>query len=593
MPMFPDAWMAELLSRNDIVSVVSEYVRLSAKGRRMWGCCPFHHEKTPSFSVTGDKQLYYCFGCHAGGSVVQFVMEMEKLQYTEAIKFLAQRVGMELPNDVDDEKLKNERAKKERLYAACKEAARFYHECLLSNMGKEAKEYLAKRGLDAKTVKRFGLGYAPDSWDSLLLHLKEKGFTENEIKDAGLALSGKKEGSCYDTYRNRVIFPIIAPNSRVLGFGARIMGKGEPKYLNTGDTLIFNKRNNLYAINMQKGKQINDILIVEGYMDVISLYKHGVENAVASLGTALTQQQARLIKRYTNKVYICYDGDAAGQNAMLRGLDILAKEELKVRVVVIPGGLDPDEYVRKNGKDAFESLKDKALTLPAYKLLCIERACDLNTDEDREEYAKKACAYVSTIEPVEKERCISQIARKSGLSRETIMSQCGATKSSKKEETFVKRGNRREKKDDESVQRRLKAERMMVAYMSLSKDNAMYVMEKMAQEDVQFENEAFTEYADALLMEYSEKDVIDEARLLSTQSASVAEAVLPALQLSDELSDSSRDIIEDCMKTMQADAIRARILEIMNGADAQMPDFAERLMEAEKLKKQLSRLLES
>ncbi len=588
MPMFPDAWMAELLSRNDIVSLVSEYVRLTAKGRRMWGCCPFHHEKTPSFSVSGDKQLYYCFGCHAGGSVVQFVMEMEKLPYTDAIKFLAQRAGMELPNEIDDEKLKNERAKKERLYAVCKEAAKFYHECLLSEMGAEAKKYLAKRGLDARTVKKFGLGFAPDSWDALSNYLTEKGYSLSEMIDAGLVLKGKKENTYYDTYRNRVIFPIIAQNSRVIAFGARIMGAGEPKYLNTGDTLIFNKRNNLYAINMQKGKQLSDILIVEGYMDVISLYKHGVENAVASLGTALTQQQARLIKRYVKRVYICYDGDAAGQNAMLRGLDILAKEELEVRVMVIPNGKDPDEYVRENGKDAFEALKDKSLSLSAYKLLCIERTCDLTTDEGREDYAKKACAYVSTIEPVEKERCIAHIARKSGLSRQTVMEQCGAAKVPKSSDTFIKRGTRREKRDDDTVERRKKAERMIVACMASGKENAMYAMEKMAEADIRFETEAFSSFADALLMEYSAKETVDAAMLLSSMSKETAEELLPALQLTDELAGEIHYIVDDCIKTMQADAIRERIMEIMNDADPKLPSFAEKMKEAESLKKKLA-----
>lgn len=590
MPMFPDAWMAELLSRNDIVSVVSEYVSLSAKGRRMWGCCPFHHEKTASFSVSGDKQLYYCFGCHAGGTVVQFVMDMEKLPYTDAIKFLAQRVGMDLPNEIDDEKLKNERARKERLYAVCKEAAKFYHNCLLSEAGKQAKEYLAKRGLDAKTVKKFGLGYAPDSWDSLINHLKEKGFTLSEMSDAGLVIKGKKENSFYDTYRNRVIFPIIAQNSRVIAFGARIMGAGEPKYLNTGDTPIFNKRNNLYAINMQKGKQLNDLLMVEGYMDVISLYRHGVENAVASLGTALTQQQARLIKRYVNRVYICYDGDAAGQNAMLRGLDILAKEELEVRVMVIPNGKDPDEYVSQNGKDAFESLKDKAISLSAYKLLCIERGCDLTTDEGREDYAKKACEYVSTLEPVEKERCIAHIARKSGLSRDTVIEQCGMTKSKKSNAGFVKRGARRDKRDDETVQRRKKAERMLIACMTANKDGAVYAMSKMAEEDIQFETKAFSEFADVLLFEYTQTDSIDAAKLLSVMNKETAEELLPALQLTDELTGEIRYIVDDCMKTMQTDAIRERILEIMNDADPRSDTFAEKMKEVESLKKKLTQL---
>ena len=486
--------------------------------------------------------------------------------------------------------MKNERAKKERLYAACKDAAKFFHECLLSDEGKSAREYLLNRGLDPKTIKRFGLGYAPDAWDSLLSFLKEKGYSNSEMLDAGLIVKGKKENSFYDAYRGRVIFPIIAANSRVIAFGARTMGKDEPKYLNTGDTLIFNKRNNLYAMNMQKGKQNHDLVIVEGYMDVISLHKSGVDNAVASLGTALTQQQARLIKRYVKRVYICYDGDAAGQNAMLRGLDILAKEELEVRVMVIPGGMDPDEFVKKNGKDSFNSLKDKALSLNAYKLLCIERGCDLTTDEGREDYAKKACAFVSTIEPVERERCVAQIARKSGLSRQTVFEQCGMSRPAKEQQSVIRRGNQRFKKEDETVEMRKKAEQMLIACIGVSKESAMYVMEKMAEEKIEFSIFPFEEYASAILVEYAQHDNVDDAMLLSSMSKESAEELLPALELSDTIGESVTAVADDCIKTIKADAIRAQIREIMNGADPKMSDFTDKMREAEALKRKLAML---
>ena len=342
MAIFPDAWLSELLSKSDLAAIASEYTLLKPKGKRLWGCCPFHSEKTPSFSVVPDEQFYYCFGCHAGGSVVQFVMDAEKLTYVEAIKYLAQRAGMELPDDVDDDRLRQERALKERLYAACKDAAMFYHAKLLSEEGKEAQKYLMGRNIDAATAAKFGLGYAPPGWDNLLKYMTEKGYSNEHLLAAGLIIQGKGKDKYYDAYRDRVMFPIVSTAKRVLGFGARTMGNDTPKYLNTGDTPIFNKRNNLYGLNLQKGKHLADIIIVEGYMDVISLYKAGVTNAVASLGTALTQQQARLIKRYVPKVYISYDGDSAGQNATLRGLDILAKEGLDVRVIVIPDNMDPD-----------------------------------------------------------------------------------------------------------------------------------------------------------------------------------------------------------------------------------------------------------
>ena len=403
MPMFPEAWMDELLQKTDIVSLVSEYVPLSQKSGRLWGCCPFHNEKTPSFSVQPDKQMYYCFGCHAGGGAIQFVREIERLSFVDAVKFLAQRAGMELPDEVDDDRLRRERAYKERLYAACKEAALFYHRQLLSPEGKPAQAYLAKRGVDGKLATRFGLGFALETWDGLTNYLTGKGYSKQELIDAGLAIRGKRKDGCYDAYRNRVIFPIIATSGRVIGFGARTMKKDEqPKYINTGDTPVYNKRSNLYALNMQKGKHPADLVMVEGYMDVISLFAAGIDNAVASLGTALTQQQARLMKRYVERVYISYDGDAAGQNATLRGLDILAAEGIDVKVITIPGGMDPDDYVRKNGKDAFLKLKDNANTLNGFKLQHIATQFDLGTADGREGYAKRACAFVGGLQPVER-----------------------------------------------------------------------------------------------------------------------------------------------------------------------------------------------
>lgn len=421
MARFNDAWMDMLLSKNDIVSLVSSYVALRSKGRRLWGLCPFHNEKTASFSVSPDKQMYYCFGCGAGGGVIQFVMEMEHLPYYEAVQFLAQRAGLELPDQIDDAQLQRERARKERLYEACKQAAKYFHEQLLSDSGAAARAYLARRGLDARIVKHFGLGYARDGWNNLLLHLQEQGFTEAELLDAGLA--NQKGGRVYDAYRNRVIFPIIGANARVLGFGARAMGDEMPKYINTSDTPIYNKRRNLYGLNGLKGKRVADIVIVEGYMDVISLYAGGVVNAVASLGTSLTEQQARLLKRYVSTVYIAYDGDAAGQNATLRGLEILQKEGLSVRVIVLPEGQDPDDFIRRNGKEAFDALKDAAMALNAFKLEGMAAAYDLENEEGRQEYAIAGCKFIGGLQPVERERYFLQLARKTGLSVETLRAQ--------------------------------------------------------------------------------------------------------------------------------------------------------------------------
>ncbi|MDR1620083.1 MAG: DNA primase [Clostridiales bacterium] len=423
MPRFGDAWMETLLSKNDIVSLVSEYVSLRQKGGKLWGVCPFHSEKTPSFSVTPDKQLYYCFGCGAGGGIIQFVIAIERLSYIEAVQFLARRAGMQLPDEMDDENIRRERMKKDRLYEITKAAALFFYRRLIGEDGKPARQYFARRGIDSDIVKSFGLGYAPDSWDMLLNHLKGLGYKEADMVSAGLLVKNAKTGNVYDAYRNRVTFPIIGANMKVLGFGARTMGDDTPKYINTGDTPLYAKRNNLYALNILKGVKTPDAIMVEGYMDVISLYAAGVKNAVASLGTALTQQQARLLKRYVNTVYIAYDGDSAGQNATLRGLDILAKEELTVRVVLLPEGVDPDDFVRREGADAFKNLKDNAVSLNAFKLMRIARGYDLNNEEGRHDYAVDACAFIAGLQPVEQERYYATLAAQTGIPLEALRAQ--------------------------------------------------------------------------------------------------------------------------------------------------------------------------
>lgn len=421
---FPSAWLDELLHKNDIVSVVSEYVELKPKGRKLWACCPLHGEKTPSFSVSPDKQLFYCFGCHAGGTVIQFVMDMERLTFYEAVQQLANRVGMELPNEINDREMQRIRAYKKRIIEANTEAARFYSRCFLDPaIGKEAREYASGRGLNAEIVTRFGIGYAPDTWDSLMKHLKDKGYSERELVDAGLLVHNSERNTVYDAFRGRLIFPILGVNGQVLGFGARVMGNEKPKYINTGDTPVYNKRNNLYGLYLHKNEKLDDLIMVEGYMDVIGLYKAGVKNAVASLGTALTQQQARLLKRYVETVYIAYDGDAAGQNATVRGLDILKAEGLEVRVITIPDDRDPDEYVQIYGKEGFDRLKENALSLNAFKLEAMAKGYDLNDENARERYAKSACAFIAGLQPIEQERYYKQIAKKTGYPLEALEAQ--------------------------------------------------------------------------------------------------------------------------------------------------------------------------
>lgn len=422
---FPTQWLDELLSKNDITDVVSSYVELKPKGRRLWGCCPLHGEKTPSFSVSPDKQLFYCFGCHAGGSVIQFVMNMEHLTYPEAVRFLAERAHMSMPEEVNDAEMQKKRAYRRRLQEANRLAARFFCMELLGERGGPGRAYAQKRGLNKEILLRFGIGYAPEGWDNLKNHLMEQGYTQKELEDAGLLAVNREKGRSYDAYRNRLIFPIQGIDGQVLGFGGRVLDDSKPKYINTGDTPLYNKRNNLYGLHLLKGEKLSDIVMVEGYMDVIGLYKAGVKNAVASLGTALTVQQARLLKRYVQQVYIAYDGDSAGQNATLRGLDILSAEGLSVRVIVFPDDLDPDEFTAKYGREGFEELKSHSLTLSEFKLDTLSRGVDLGDENQREKYAMNACAYIATLQPLEQERYYKQVSEKTGYPVVALKAQGG------------------------------------------------------------------------------------------------------------------------------------------------------------------------
>ena len=545
---FPDAWLDELLAKNDIVSVISSYMELKPKGRRLWGLCPLHGEKTASFSVSPDKQMFYCFGCHAGGTVIQFIMQMERLTFVEAVRTLANRVGMELPDQADDAGLQRERAYKERLYEACKAAARFFMETLIGPNGAPGRAYLAKRGLTSDSVKRFGIGYAPDSWDALKKHLQEAGFSQQELLDAGLLVHNTDRNSVYDAYRNRVIFPIIGTNGRVLGFGARVLNNDKPKYINTGDTPIYNKRNNLYGLNLQKGQRCEDLVIVEGYTDVIGLFEAGVTNAVASLGTALTVQQARLLKRFTQLVYIAYDGDAAGQNATIRGLDILSAEGIDVRVIVFPDKLDPDEFIRSHGKDAFDSLKEHALSLNAFKLESMARSYTLTDENDRERYAKEACRFIAGLQPVEQGRYYTQLARKTGYPLEALRAQGAAGGSVEPAQEKRPVRIQRPRKEAEADNPRLRAENALLQAMAQSKEATMAAVAEGALE--LFEDDARGALAAEIVAAYAQDIPPNCARMLNTLPQDMAEQLADVFQSDMQLTEPVK-AVQDCLKRIR------------------------------------------
>lgn len=420
---FPAAWMDDFYSRVDIVQVVSAYVPLKRNGSRYWGCCPFHNEKTPSFSVNGEQNLYYCFGCKAGGNVVQFVQEMERLSYREAVELLAKQIHMPVPETHDDPEYEKRRSRNERLLAANKEAARWYHAQLWEDRNKGILSYLHDRGLDDGTIRKFGLGAAPNDWDGLTRYLEDKGFSQEELRLAGLTVV--KEEARFDMFRNRAIFPIIDVQGQVLGFGGRAMGSAMPKYLNTSDTPVFNKRKGVYAANLlKKLRTLKRIILVEGYMDVVSLVQHGVQGVVATLGTALTNEQARLLKRYAPEIWVSYDGDSAGQNAIMRALEIFEQEAIPARVLMFPDNLDPDEFVRQRGMEAFSKLRP--LRAAEYRMLRIKSEFDLSDQDGRIEYAKRCAQILSKVDsPVEIESYLEMLSVQTGFSQEALMRQMG------------------------------------------------------------------------------------------------------------------------------------------------------------------------
>ena len=420
---YPPQWLDELRARADIVKVIGSYVTLKKNGHRYVGLCPFHNETAPSFSVDEQKQVYHCFGCKAGGSVIQFVMDIERLSFPEAVAFLADQLHMPLPEMQNDPAYEKRRTLKERIYLANRTAARMYHQLLWQPESSAILHYLQQRGLSDAVIRRFGIGAAPPS-AQVGHRLMEEGFTEEELVQAGLML--RREGRTFDMFRNRAMFPIIDTYGNVLGFGGRAMGDAMPKYLNTSDTPAFNKRYTVFAANLlRKARGLTRAILVEGYMDVVALSQFGVEGVAATLGTALTPEQARLLHRFAPEVYIAYDGDRAGQKAILRGLEVLEGENVPVRVLDFPGGLDPDEFIRQEGLEAFQALKP--ISAVTYRMRREKERHDVSTEEGRIEYAKACAAILRGVkEPVELENHLRHLSVETGFSKEVLMQQIGA-----------------------------------------------------------------------------------------------------------------------------------------------------------------------
>ena len=415
----PESFLQELADRNPIEDVVSDYVRLTKRsGANLFGLCPFHSEKTPSFSVAPDKQIYHCFGCGKGGGVVSFIMEIENLSFIDAVHFLARRAGLQVPASEQDP----QHSRRERMLALNRDAARFFHQCLKAAGGQPARDYIDKRQISPQMVTAFGLGFAPDTWTSLCDAMEHRGYTRLELVQAGLARESKKGSGIYDTFRNRLMFPVIDVRGSVIGFSGRILGDGEPKYMNSPETLVFNKSRNLFALNLAKKSKSGYIILSEGNIDVVSLHQAGFDSAVASLGTSLTPEQARLLARYTGEIILAYDNDAAGQKAAQRAIGILEKLDLKVRVLQMQGEKDPDAFLKARGPDAFRALILGSADQIQFRLAQVEGQFDLQSDEGRLGFLKAATELVSSLPgALEREIYAGRVAEKARVTRDVVI----------------------------------------------------------------------------------------------------------------------------------------------------------------------------
>ena len=472
--------LEKIKSQNDIVDVISERVRLRKAGRNFTGLCPFHNEKTPSFSVSQEKQIYKCFGCGEAGNVISFVMKERNLPFIEAVKYLANRAN--IPLEMNNGEKSITAKKKDLLYRVNVEAAKFFFSNLMNNQN--AKEYFLNRGIKEETIKKFGLGFANDSWNSLMFYLRKKGISDILLEEAGLISVNKEKGRKYDRFRNRVMFPVFDYQGRVIGFGGRVLDDSKPKYLNSPETLVFQKGTNLYGLNFALKHNMNEryFVIVEGYMDLISLHQYGITNVVASLGTALTINQARLLKRYADKVIISYDADMAGQMATLRGLEILRTAGFDVRVLNIPQGKDPDEYVRSNGKEAFLKLINAAEPLIDYRMKKAEDGIDFKNSQSLILYAKRIMEIISDLDPMEKDVYIKKASENTGIKEQTLYDILKSKMKDNRENNF--RNNKEEDRSKLYVEPGfLKAERTLLKMMLENNEYLQYIEERISEND--------------------------------------------------------------------------------------------------------------
>ncbi len=472
---YSDEIIEEVRSRNDIVDVISSYVNLKKKGNSYSACCPFHHEKTPSFHVSREKQMYHCFGCGVGGNVYTFLMEHENYSFPEAVEALAERAGVKLPEQSMSPEAKKQADERTRIKDMNRLAAGYFHYLLRTEHGTHALEYLTNRGLTEDTINRFGLGFSDVYRDDLYKYLKNKGYKDEEMKNSGLIRFDEKYGAS-DQFWNRVMYPIVDTNNRVIGFGGRVMGDGKPKYINTQETPVFDKSRNLYGLNFAKKSKRQGIIFCEGYMDVISMHQAGFDNAVASLGTALTPGQVNLIKRYTDRVYLAYDSDEAGTKAALRALGIMREFEMPARVISLKPYKDPDELIQAEGTENFERRIEQAVSGTMFEIGILEHNYNQEDPQERTQFQKEAARILSVIEdPLERNNYIESVAGKYRIDKDSLketVTQYGISGAARINNDVFRERKPRKSVEEEKQQKQLKAERLLITW--LINDNSLF-----------------------------------------------------------------------------------------------------------------------
>lgn len=418
MPSLSDSFLQELKLKTDVVDVVSSYVSLKKRGNTYVGLCPFHNEKTPSFTVYENTQSFYCFGCGAGGDSVSFMRKIENLDYIDAVKLLAQRAGMQMPDDGYDDSISK---KRRTILQINRETAKFYHAYMMSEQGKIGLQYYLDRGLSMKTIRHFGLGYAPNQWDALLKHLKSKGFSVTDMAAAGVVRKGEK--GYYDYFRNRVMTPIIDVRGNFIAFGGRVLDDSKPKYINTSDTLVYKKTNEVFGLNYAKDSGKDSLILCEGYMDVIAMHQAGFTNAVAGCGTALTNEQVRLISRYAKEVILVYDNDEAGQKALNKAISLFDQIDIGISIPTLSGGKDPDEIIKNLGRARFEDMLDGASNEVEFAIMKLRKNFNLQTTQGKSQFAGEAVKVLANATPIEQDLYLSRLADELGIEKRAIQAQ--------------------------------------------------------------------------------------------------------------------------------------------------------------------------